>query len=193
MKLAHKAPSNGDINFKYVSCAHNFETFYSLMNHRRDTHGKSKVKCQYNKPPSTCKHGPIHYWHDHSPVTKEDINEFTCKTCTVKFPSKNQLMKHRKIEHIETVPVCREIKQGKTCPYNEGCWCKHSTPTSSRKSSMHTNPMSLNIPETNKTQITEQANFWEAPKIINPGDLELIQTKMKKMMMDISQLQQTQQ
>ena len=58
---------------------------------------------------------------------------------------------------------------------------------------MHTNPMSLNIPETNKTQITEQANFWEAPKIINPGDLELIQTKMKKMMMDISQLQQTQQ
>lgn len=86
------------------------------MNHRRDAHGKSKRKCRH-KDDNTCKFGPEECWYDHSDTVVQEKssgveNELKCKTCSQMFISKSQLLKHRKQQHEETVPICRMFREG---------------------------------------------------------------------------------
>ena len=97
MKYAQKVNCNEDnLQFNCNSCAHKFATYFSLMNHRRDSHGKTKEKCKYNVPPSSCKRGPVECWNDHSPVI-EGSEEFKCTVCEDKFTSIPQMRRHQKI------------------------------------------------------------------------------------------------
>ena len=82
------------MEFKCVSCAQCFPKKDSLMNHRRDTHGKSKTKCRYNIPPSVCKKGEQECAYDHTPVVNQP-NIFTCTVRKEVFPTKSQVLNHR--------------------------------------------------------------------------------------------------
>ena len=129
------------------------------MNHRRDTHGKTKEKCKYNVPPSTCKHGPAECWNDHSSIP-EDSEEYKCTVCDDKFTSIPQMRRHRKKEHIESVPICRETEKGKKCSRSDQyCWYSHNMPKPTQ------------IPSSNMNSKTPtHTSFWEGPKTPNPGE-----------------------
>ena len=97
--------------FKCKDCAQEFTVRWSLMNHRRDTHGKSKKKCIY-KADNKCKYGANNgeeCWYDHSDSditqnTHDETTNTSCRTCGNTFTSKFQLLFHRKEKHPETVP-----------------------------------------------------------------------------------------
>ena len=96
IQLAHQVETiNEKMKFQCNSCAQRFASYFSMMNHRRDTHGKTKEKCKYNVPPSTCKRGPAECWNDHSSIT-EDLEEYKCTVCDDKFTSIPQRRRHRK-------------------------------------------------------------------------------------------------
>ena len=48
---------------------------------------------------------------------------FQCSICDMRYPCKNELMNHRKNNHFELVPVCRNYLKGR-CHF-ENCWYKH--------------------------------------------------------------------
>ena len=112
METAHKCSTSdipADMQFKCVSCAQHFARKDSLMTHRRDTHGKSKTKCRYNIPPLICKKGEKDCAYDHTSI-QETSNAFKCTVCNELFPTKSQVLNHRKNNHPEKVPMCKSIK-----------------------------------------------------------------------------------
>ena len=54
-----------------------------------------------------------------------------CHYCSEEFKSKNELMFHRKLNHIEKVQICVNFDDGK-CTFGDTCWFSHDT--SSKKS-----------------------------------------------------------
>ena len=120
MKIAHQSSISETLNnmgFKCVSCAQVFERKDRLMNHRRDTHGKSKTKCRYNVPPLTCNKGEKECVFDHSPG-HDNSKDFKFSVCSELCPTKSQVLNHRKNNHPDKVAMCKSIKKGDICRYN---------------------------------------------------------------------------
>ena len=66
-----------------------------------------------------------HVFHSHNKGNPEVKLNFFCKVCFRSFESKNELMRHMKIQHKELVPECRYYKNGE-CNFNESkCWFHH--------------------------------------------------------------------
>ena len=98
-----------------------FMSLWSLRNHKRDIHGPqedcfffSQKRCKFG---SSC-------WKIHGPNVNKDL--FTCFACKSSFKTINDLMKHRKREHIELCKPCSP-KEGNCCFENEPerCWFIH--------------------------------------------------------------------
>ena len=97
------------------------------------------------------------------------------------------MLGHRK---SELVPTCRTIKERKHCQYSERCWYKHDTNVRQHMPTANVDPEILTSSKDNNTQ---KANFWEAQKVVHPGDqMEQLGNMMKIMMADIFQLKQKQ-
>ena len=67
-------------NFKCISCAQVFILKPSLIKHRLDAHGKSKIKCRY-KADNTCRNGENDgekCLYDHSDQVSNDL---MCNSC----------------------------------------------------------------------------------------------------------------
>ena len=105
-----------------------------MIEHRRTKHPSTK-KC-YNFP--DCVNGDrCLYIHDtlaenkgdggaHSAQTQREEDSFTCRTCKENFKDKNEMMVHRKREHLNTVGVCKNISAGINCRKGpENCWYRH--------------------------------------------------------------------
>ena len=136
MKCAFQANSRDHlkthINFKHTKetdkevidcdkCNRQFRSTWHLRNHTRDDHGKEE-ECSFYKD-NKCKFGNK-CWKVHS--ENSDIKTFTCYSCKETFKNINELMGHRKKNHIELVKFC-EPKQG-ICRFEsqpERCWFKH--------------------------------------------------------------------
>ena len=76
MEVAHKTRKS-NMPFKCKDCAKEFKARWSLMNHRRDTHGKAKKKCIY-KAGDKCKYGANDgekCWYDHSDSDTTQMKE----------------------------------------------------------------------------------------------------------------------
>ena len=81
-----------------------------------------KGTCRFN-PPKKC-------WGLHKkPTTISTEKEtITCYVCKDRFRTRNGMMQHRKLKHIEVVPECREFDNGK-CDFTDKekmCWYKHN-------------------------------------------------------------------
>ena len=49
---------------------------------------------------------------------------YSCKYCEMKYPTKRDLMIHRKRSHSEKVNICKYFIKG-TCHFEDRCWFKH--------------------------------------------------------------------
>ena len=64
-------------------------------------------------------------WNSHKIYKNTDKTskvEFKCKYCGNTFSSKNELMKHRKTNHMQNIAPCRDKTN---CKYGEVCWYQH--------------------------------------------------------------------
>ena len=192
MELAHRK-TKSNLEYKCKDCAHEYSAIWSLMTHRRDTHGKSKKKCR-NKADNSCKYGPNNgekCWYDHtdsdpSQTKSNESNDHKCKTCELKFSSKSKVLNHRKLDHPDTVPQCNSIKENKMCDYNESCRLRHEATPKENLPAHHVSPK-ISKPPKNPTQ----HNFWETQSTMKPPEpMEEIKNMIQIMMQDISQLKQ---
>ena len=120
------------INFKHTEeknqevkscdqCSMQFMTIWNLKNHIRDVHGPQEDcylykqnRCKFNK---SC-------WRLHKPGQSNE--SFTCFSCKENFKTINELMRHRKREHIELCKPCSP-KEG-SCRFEndpDRCWFLH--------------------------------------------------------------------
>ena len=191
VQITHRPPSQSatadvsEAKYQCKDCGQEFTEKWTMMNHMRDTHGKSKRKCRY-KDTNECKHGSIKCWYSHDDESDPQSDSFesvsiTCKVCQNSFSSKSQLLKHRKSEHKETVPMCREIKEGKICRFPEDqCWYRHDVNIQKK------------ITPTTKTRTIIPQNdqvFQKNSQPIRPPDqLEEIKNIIQNLMREVNQL-----
>ena len=118
--------AGGSIEVCYT-CKKEFESYWHLMNHRREEHPSNRV-CRYFKQGS-CDFEDGECWCKHTTKTmqqKEQLEDYSCKECEHKFETKKDVMKHKKMVHGGFVSICKNFAQGK-CDYDENsCWFKHT-------------------------------------------------------------------
>ena len=107
-------------------CKEIFSQRSELMQHVKSIHEVKVKPCKYFQKGS-CMFSDEICWYSHKTyqVTDETSKiEIKCKYCEKIFPSKSEMMKHRKVNHKQYVAPCRENSQNK-CKYGEHCWFKH--------------------------------------------------------------------
>ena len=121
--------SLGD-TLKCKDCDQEFSDFWNLMNHRRDAHPEKRRRCR-NHIKGECEfddEGPNGCWWKHSietssTKTSNPIKNLVCNICEESFTNKFELMMHKKKDHEESVPLCRNMNNGH-CDFHK-CWFRH--------------------------------------------------------------------
>ena len=104
-------------------CDESFPTLNDLMMHKKEKHIE-KVSFCWNFSTNTCVWGDEKCWFVHEPEP-ETFNDFRCDICNKEFNLPSEFLKHRKIKHEDTVPICKNFKTGKCIHGSEKCWFKH--------------------------------------------------------------------
>jgi hypothetical protein len=114
------------------TCKNTFRSFSDMIEHRRIQHPSTK-KCS-NYP--NCERGEsCLYIHEgttnnlNTVVTQENQTDgpVTCRICLSEFHDKNEMMIHRKNEHLDKVGICKNIAAGLNCRKGPvHCWYKHN-------------------------------------------------------------------
>ena len=93
-------------------CDNGFETKRDLMNHKKIEHTE-KVNVCWHFSAGTCSFGDKKCWFVHS-TEKNDLisTEYTCYFCEQVFTNQSELLKHRKKEHAQNVPHCKNFEKG---------------------------------------------------------------------------------
>ena len=197
MEQMHHQPSelvqHGEIGplLKCRDCENEFTCKPDLMDHRRDIHPELRRTCRYKRE-GNCRYPDAVCWYSHDkkqdmPATNPE-GRHKCITCENKFSSKSQMMRHRKIEHPEIVPKC---KDGDRCtfPLDE---CRF----------IHDNLSCQPVPRVwNRNQDNSQyekaypqnthnnQNFHKTPEKTKPPDqIEILMKEMKNLITEMTQI-----
>ena len=118
------------------TCSLEFDGFRNLMEHRKREHPSNKKCRNYPEgPEGRCFRGKTcWYVHeeqlmdvDESLVSENSIEEvkFKCNFCGKMFGTKNDFMRHKKLDHAENVSNCEKFEKG-TCSRDDSqCWFRH--------------------------------------------------------------------
>ena len=64
-------------------------------------------------------------WYSHKNDSRKILPEYKCKAFEEDFKVKSEFMKHRRHEHVESVPLCRDASNG-SCQFGKvKCWFNH--------------------------------------------------------------------
>ena len=163
-------------------CGKMFNSYNDLMDHRRDEHNSGNKVCHYYKEGSCyfISEDKGKCWYLHQDIDKhstDTTDEFDCKSCEKKFKTRYEVMNHRKDEHEDEVPLCKDFVEGKKCSRNR-CWFSH-------KKNMGPPNMSCQIVKDKNNLVTNSNNskgFWHPQQSSEPPD------QLTKMMEMISAL-----
>ena len=101
------------------SCGNFFKTKPDLMMHRKKEHYNIVAPC---KQGSECKFLERCWW-KHG--TNNESQMIECYFCDEEFPTKGEVMIHRKNKHSKTVKTCTKFNS-QTCNKTDAtCWFKH--------------------------------------------------------------------
>ena len=106
-------------------CENSFYAMRELMSHKKDIHGDKVSACR-DFANGTCNFGDKYCWFSHSEkIDKQEVPSFNCRSCEKEFKSQADCLKHRKEEHTNLVPFCRNEEKG-TCNFGSMvCWFRH--------------------------------------------------------------------
>ena len=117
------AELNDDYAIACHYCGNHFKNKDDLMIHRKKSHEERVTRCRFFME-GKCTFGD-ECWYSHKTNARKTVTEYTCKICEQVFKFKAEFMKHKRHEHVESVPVCRDALNG-TCHFgNTKCWFKH--------------------------------------------------------------------
>ena len=88
------------------------------------------IRCEECEFPAEDVHELVYHMFEFHPLQGNEKG-MECHYCSEEFKSKNELMFHRKLNHIEKVQICVNFDDGK-CTFGDTCWFSHDT--SSKKS-----------------------------------------------------------
>ena len=183
--------------YKCRNCSKEYSSRPDLMDHRRDEHTNIRKKC-WHKINKKCRFEDNVCWFSHEISTSEKQehsidDNFDCQTCDETFETISGLMKHRKVEHPDTVPICKAVKDSLVCDYKEKCWFSHldqkekpklmKNVWEKRKEQMNT--------ENSQDQSAYNSDFWQRQASQEPPDQMFtmmrkeIQNLMKQEMQDL--------
>ena len=121
------------------TCQETFKNFSQMIEHRRVTHPSNKIckkfpdcdrgkKCLY-------KHQGVQENVETQAYQTQEAANIICRSCQQEFSDKNEMMIHRKIEHLNKVKGCKNIQAGVNCKKGSlHCWYRHDMPTNSNTS-----------------------------------------------------------
>ena len=106
-------------------CEQTFCERRKLMTHKKQVHSEKVAICR-DFAAGTCNFGDKNCWFNHS--LKEAIPQaetFSCRSCEKTFDCHSDCLRHRKQEHINLVPLCKNYSNN-TCTFGSNiCWFKH--------------------------------------------------------------------
>ena len=113
--IKHKTLKHGQVvqeeeeTFECDNCTSQFDTKWSMMNHIRDDHKEKKEKCKYYQQ-NRCSFSAKACWNSHEERGNKshpvNIEQNKCFTCQMVFSTKHEMMKHKKLKHIDEVTEC---------------------------------------------------------------------------------------
>lgn len=118
----HMYEFHGDGAIDCYYCDDSFKTKREMMNHRKTIHADkvntcsnfSEGHCEFNE---SC-------WYKHS-TSVDSKTDIKCRICEKMFSTKYEFMHHKKKEHSQTVPQCKNESSG-TCRFGiMNCWFNH--------------------------------------------------------------------
>ena len=113
------------LEFSCKFCDERFPTIKDLMMHKKSKHIENVSFC-LNFESNSCMYGDDNCWYVHEPQEEpETFEEFKCNECDEEFNHRNDYLKHRKKNHIESVPICNKFKHGECTFGSEKCWFNH--------------------------------------------------------------------
>ena len=111
-------------------CQQKFTKESDLKHHIKLNHEEMVRPCKYFLQ-GRCIFSDEVCWNSHNSEIlqhREPSNEYKCKHCDEIFGIKSELMKHRKLNHLQNVALCRENNNNK-CKYKNECWYQHISAT----------------------------------------------------------------
>ena len=122
----HKVEKCAD-DFKCNFCDKHFKNKRDLMKHNKMEHRERLANC-WRYASGNCQFGDDYCWFNHfiSDVEQEPI-VIKCSWCDEVFKTQSDFLKHKKRNHKQFVPKCRNSYNGK-CRYgDELCWFEHES------------------------------------------------------------------
>ena len=133
MEIEHDVSINRKPEYEKCSvCLQIFSDKSEMMYHLKLMHEEMVLPCKYFIQ-GTCMFSDDTCWNSHKENQARNItqlSEFKCKYCESIFKSKNDLMKHRKKEHLSKTALCRYNSKNE-CKHGDLCWFNHETNTKS--------------------------------------------------------------
>ena len=186
IKLKHTDKSSECNGVGSQKCGKKFQSYNDLMVHRRDVHNSGNKVCRYFKA-GTCFYmdpnkGNCWYLHENfENNSNEAKNNFYCKGCEKTFNTKSGVMNHRKEEHEEEVPLCKEIKEWKRCERHR-CWFSHKKTINSSFVNPQVKSLPINV-------VTNSQDFWPPlPSSRPPDQMNKMMEMITNIMKEVSQL-----
>ena len=127
-----------------------YQLSYQLLNHKlhisipqqersvyQEEH-KIKVSVCWNYQAGNCEFQDDSCWFAHKQTNDFTSEQFKCNTCQFTFKNRLEYLGHRKLNHMEMVPICKNIIKGK-CEYSEDkCWFNHQRISNQNKNETET-------------------------------------------------------
>ena len=105
-------------------CGKLFDSKSQIMIHRKESHPDLVKPCNYFME-GKCTFDDSVCWYSHKNIKPAVQKKFDCRFCDKSFKRKEEFMTHRKSEHENFIPPCRE-DQKDSCRFTEKeCWYKH--------------------------------------------------------------------
>merc|ERR1719319_1720437 len=101
-----------------------FDTKAQIMTHRKESHPNLISPCSFFIE-GKCSFEDSVCWYSHKPIKSTSLREFYCRFCDKSFKRKLDFMIHRKSEHENFIPACREEKKDSCRFTQKECWYKH--------------------------------------------------------------------
>ena len=116
--------------FKCQDCNLEFSAEWNLNNHIRDEHKIKRKLCSFYKQ-SRCSFSAKSCWNSHdareSPEKQINKEENKCYSCSMVFNTRNGVMKHKKLKHVDEIKDCSKFLTGDCGFSDDYCWNRHAS------------------------------------------------------------------
>ena len=179
-----------DFSEKCFTCKIEFNSYWTLMNHRREEHPSKKICRYYLK--QECLFSSKKCWYKHEEKNSEDPKEetpqFNCKICGQIFSWKGDLMMHKKKEHRETVAKCRRFLQGDCSSSAEACWYIHEMNEIMNKDKNQDPVEDMELGQSQGIQ----PDFHEVKERAPPDQLKMIMEMLTNLSVQVTEIKRVQ-